>query len=109
MTLAQHAEYRVDLALSLDPATGTVPPGPRPFGVRHPSNIVVAILWHQGENDAGQTDEASAHNGVAAWGACMELTIRRWRSRYGRDVPFIAGTFSTALPLWQPFVPRRGF
>lgn len=54
---SQHAQYRFDYALSLDPATGlpTVDPSTgQPFGLAHqnPANKVVAILWHQGARRA---------------------------------------------------------
>lgn len=52
MSLYTHTLYRVDYALSLDPATHE-PAAGQPWGYLHPSNKVVAMLWHQAR-DAGR-------------------------------------------------------
>lgn len=87
MSLYTHASYRLDMALSLDPATGA-PAANQPFGYRHPANKLVAILWHQGEQDYGGGFP------LASWAGCLAGLVAGWRGRYGADVPFIAGTFT---------------
>lgn len=50
MSLFTHAQYRVDYALSLDPATGK-PAAGQPWGYVNPANRVVVMLWHQARAD----------------------------------------------------------
>lgn len=88
MSLFTHAQWRLDHALSLDPATGA-PPAGAPWGQRHEKNKLVAILWHQGEADL------CCGYDVKRWSKCMDSTIGTWRAKYGADVPFIAGTFTS--------------
>ena len=51
MSLFTHSLYRMDFAMSLDPGT-LRPTSGQGFTYQHPANKVVAMLWHQGENES---------------------------------------------------------
>lgn len=88
MSLYTHSVYRTDMALSIDPASG-VPPSGGSLSP-NPGNKVVAILWHQGEIDI------EGGFPIANWAACVQTAVTGWRTRYGANIPFLAGTFSYA-------------
>lgn len=54
LSLFTHATYRIDMALSIDPASGAPPPN----GSLAPNaaNRVVAVLWHQGAHVVSACD-----------------------------------------------------
>ncbi|MDR2526193.1 MAG: sialate O-acetylesterase [Oscillospiraceae bacterium] len=61
----------------------------------HPENRLVALLWHQGENDA----DGSARDGLPTQASHYENLanlLREYRAKFG-EVPFVAGDF---VPQW---------
>lgn len=83
--LVGYSKYRVDLAMTIDPATGVNhSTGLSPFA----QNKIIAVLWHQGEADFYN------HYPVEHWALCMSDLVDAYRSFFGL-IPFIGGGFAT--------------
>lgn len=93
MTAFTHGTYRVDAALSVNPATGRN--ATPELTARHPGNRVVAILWIQGEDDLG------AHTPVDQYTSCLADLVNAWRQRWGvpgePPIPFLGAGFCPYL------------
>lgn len=87
MSLFTHSVYRTDMAMSMDAATMR-PVNASDITVFHPANVLVAVLWHQGEHDS------SAGMGVPSYASCLGGVLSAWRRRYSLTAPVIAGTFT---------------
>ena len=99
MNLLTHAAYRVDLALSLNPAnrlnaTSTI----QPFSFYNTPNKLVAVLWNQGESDIAHGTSADT------WGLCLADVIATLRARYG-DGRYPFGDYHGVLPFFSGGYP----
>lgn len=87
LNLFTYANYRIDLALSINPATGVnhasdfsryTTTGPAPAYANIINNRVVSVLWHQGETDLSHGTTA------AQYATCLADLVSGWKYRYGR-------------------------
>ncbi|MBQ9485721.1 MAG: hypothetical protein IJU83_02665, partial [Clostridia bacterium] len=57
-------------------------------------NRVVALLWHQGEHDSVENAQLNAEERYDFYSKSFKKQMNAFRSRYGENVPIIAGEFA---------------